>query len=153
MSQINKWNLLYKSCSNVGCDPEKYEKGLPSNVINVSEYDIEMFIDMCDVFVVLNNEFSYIALIRKKPVVLLGESSISGQGCCYEAYSTMETEDVIKDAIEQGMTDSQYSQFLRYIVCLGKYYFYCETTNTLCGQPIEKAIDYLETLMENNASF
>lgn len=150
--RTNRWNLLYKPDMALNREKES-EKILPSNIIDISEYDMNFFIDMCDVFVVLNSELSYAALIHKKPVVLLGYSSVSGQGCCYEAYNRTGIDDVIDRAVKEGMTDCQYEQFLKYIVCLKKYYYYSTDADSTYGQSIDKSIEYLKTVLCGTVSF
>ena len=119
----NDWNLIYKPhpiMSALGHDTVTSADGLDI----VTEVDINSVIDAADVVVTILSQSAYIALIREKPVVMLGYTQLKGKGCTYEAFSRRIIEKKLKYAMRHGYTQKQKKLFLRHTAQLLKYYLY-----------------------------
>ena len=116
----NDWNLVYKPhpmmlmCTDSG--------NLPDNVIYIEEGNINAIIDASDVVVTILSSVSYIALIREKPVVMLGYTQLKGTGCTYEAFEVENIEPKMNNALQWGCGKKEKENFIRHIVQLRKYY-------------------------------
>lgn len=137
----NHWNLVYK--------PHPYyiqselNRRLPSNVIYVENGDINDLIDISDVTITILSSTNYIALIRHKPVVMLGYNQIRGKGCTYEAFQKEHIEKAIMDALQYGFTKEQQSAFRKHIAQCLKYYLYDDLQDRPIryGRALPKCID------------
>lgn len=137
----NHWNLLYK--------PHPYYikleqiKQLPSNTIFIERGNINELIDISDVTVTILSATSYNALIRYKPVVMLGYTQLRGKGCTYEAFEENKIEHAIKDALDNGFTQEQQEAFLLHMAQCLKYYLYDDLQERPIryGRPVPKSID------------
>ncbi|MCR5622746.1 MAG: hypothetical protein K6G18_12975 [Treponema sp.] len=118
----NGWNFIYKPHP-MYSHPEQAAR-LPANTIFIEFGNINDIIDCCDVAITIVSTANYIALIRKKPVVMLGYNQIRGKGCCYEAYEENRIEAAVKEALEKGFTEEQQRNFQTHIAQLVKYYLY-----------------------------
>lgn len=118
----NNWNFIYKP--HPMYIREEQIKQLPPNTIYVDYCDINDLIDISDVVVTILSTTNYDAMMRYKPVVMLGYNWSHGQGCNYEAFSDDVIEDTIKQAIEKGFTEEMQQAFLENIARLCKYYLY-----------------------------
>ncbi len=119
----NEWNLFLKPhpiMKSLGFGGEKKEE-LASFL---AEGDINNMIDCMDVVVTIFSQTSYIALIRKKPVVMLGKSQLCGKKCTYDAYKKKEIEGQVKKALNKGLTKKQKNNFIRHCAGLMKYCLY-----------------------------
>lgn len=118
----NDWNFVYKP--HPMYVQEGIEEILPANTIYVETGDINDIVDASDVVVTILSQTNYVALIRHKPVVMLGYNQIKGKGCTYEAFRKEEIEDAIKEALEKGFTQKQQEAFLVHMAQILKYYLY-----------------------------
>lgn len=143
----NRWNLIYHSLSDKDVCETEGGNLLPRDVIDITEYAADAFVERCDVLINPNRELTYWALVNKKPIVLMEYSDVFEQECCYEVHSKERIADIICTAIEQGMTDYQYEQFLKGFVFLQKKYYFSADKDDIYGQSIEKMIAYLESLI------
>ena len=118
----NGWNFVYKPHP-MYSHPEQAEL-LPDNTVFIEFGDINDIIDFCDVTVTILSSSNYIALIRGKPVVMLGYNQVKGMGCCYEAYEKDLIENTLREALANGFTKEQKRNFQKHIAQLLKYYLY-----------------------------
>ena len=137
----NQWKFIYKPHPYY-IHPEQVSC-LPSNTIFVEEADINDLIDIADVTVTILSSTNYNALIRYKPVVMLGYNQTRGKGCTYEAFEKDKIEDTIKEALEKGFTQEQQDAFLKHIAQCLKYYLYDDLQERPIryGRPVPKSID------------
>ncbi len=150
----NDWNLVYKPHP-MYTQPEKRDT-LPPNVIFVEFGDVNRLIDFSDVTITILSSTCYTALIRYKPVVMLGYTQLREKGCTYEAFEKNKIEDTIKAALEHGFTQEQQDAFLRHMAQCLKYYLYDDLQERPIryGQPVPKSIDELyelERVLKNDA--
>lgn len=117
----NDWNFIYKPHPMYIGDGAK---GMPSNVIYVPSGDINEMVDFADVTVTIRSSTNYVALIRKKPALMLGYTQTRGQGCTYEAFAEEEIESQLKMAIKNGFTVEQQNNFTEHVARLLKYSLY-----------------------------
>lgn len=118
----NGWNFVYKP------HPmrTKYDKKqqLPDNTIYVEFGDINDLVDISDVVVTILSQTNYVALIRHKPVVMLGYSQAKNKGFTYEAFKEENIEKVVYEALKDGFSKKQEKAFLIHIAQVLKYYLY-----------------------------
>lgn len=122
LCEKNGWNLLFKPHPMYIREAEIAQ--FPRNVIYVEKADINDIIDLSDVVVTILSSTNYIAMIREKPVVMLGYNWTRENGCTYEAYGREEVEMVVRQAIEEGYTQKQKEAFLFHVSRCLKYYVY-----------------------------
>lgn len=115
------WNYIYKPHPMMmrNCDKMSF----PKNTIIVDDVNINELIDMSDAIVTILSTVSYIALIREKPVVMLGYTQLKNKGCTYEAFEKYKVESEIVKSLEIGYTRSMSDNFAKHVVRLNKYYF------------------------------
>lgn len=123
LAKENNWNLLYKPHPMYMPTKEQIES-FPDNVLYVDAADINDIIDYADLTITILSSTAYVALIREKPVLMLGYNQLKGKGCTYEAFSKDVIECTMKQALEEGFTDSQKEAFTKHIAQLLKYYLY-----------------------------
>lgn len=126
----NGWNLVYKphpimkSLGHAG-SPEQMEL---FRAAQVGDTDINSLIDESDVVVTILSQSAYIALIRGKPVVMLGYTQLRGKGCTYEAFGRRVIEGTIKSAVKKENFSEHLKNFRRHVACILKYYLYDDMT-------------------------
>lgn len=150
----NNWNILYKPHPIVARRMLE-KKAVPGNVIYITEGDINDFIDCCDVCITILSTTAYVALIRGKPVVMLGKIQISGQGCVYEAFEKDKIEQVIRKALEYRYTKEQNQAFVEHVARMCKYCLYDsqQPRDIHYGQSIENAVSFIERAINGEAEF
>ena len=127
--QKNKWNFIYKPHPMVKKQSEtELAKYGMKNIIFVSEADINEIIDLSDVVVTILSTSAYVALVRKRPVVMLGYTQLKDKDCTYQAFAKDEIEHTLRRSIENGFDIRQRQAFLRHIALLNKYYLYDDAT-------------------------
>lgn len=151
----NGWNFVYKPHPDY-MQPEQAAK-LPRNAIFLARGDINVLIDLADVTVTILSTTNYNALIRRKPVVMLGYNQTKGKGCTYEAFEKDKIEDAIKAALENGFTQEQQDAFLLHMAQCLKYYLYDDLQDRPIryGRPVPKSLDEfyeLERLLKGNVA-
>lgn len=149
ISAKNKWNFIYKRHPMMKA--KRATEILPDNVINYDELDIHDIIDLADVTITILSQTAYIALIRKKPVVMLGYNQLRGKECTYEAFQIDMIEKAINDAINCGYTDMQEKSFIKHIAQLNKYYLYGNFTEQRLmnyGKNEEELFKYIRETIE-----
>ena len=116
----NDLNYIYKPHPMMAgnCDSSV----LPKSVIFVEEADINGLIDMSDVVVTILSTVSYVALIRQKPVVMLGYTQLKKQGCVYEAFDVRDIERVLLDAIKNRLNEDMRHGFIAHIARMRRFY-------------------------------
>lgn len=114
------WNFIYKPHPMMMNNFDKrffQDSTIIANNVNLNE-----LIDISDVLVTILSTVSYIALIRGKPVVMLGYTQLKGKGCTYEAFDTGEIETKIYEAMHYGYNLEIKKSFIKHTVQMGKYY-------------------------------
>lgn len=128
LAEKNNWNFIYKphpimkSLGFVTTGNTDLDRCMTGDV------DINSVIDLADVVVTIFSQSAYIALIREKPVVMLGYSELRGKGCAYEAFKYEQIEKKIKMAVKRGFTKTQRKHFEMHCAQLRKYYLYDDLT-------------------------
>lgn len=119
LAEKNNWILIYKPhpiMQNLGMDEDVSFQDIRMNDINIHE-----LIDCADVVVTILSQSAYEAIMRDKPVVMLGYTELHKSGIIYEAYSQQKVEKILKQAIKKGYTKRQRKRFIRHIARLLKY--------------------------------
>jgi len=111
LAKKNRWNLIYKPHPLM----VKYNKCIVEeekhNLILINNVDINDLIDYADLTITILSQCAYAALIREKPVLMLGYIQLKGKGCVYEAYEEGQIEDAIFSALKNGYTTLQLFSF------------------------------------------
>ncbi|EKG1724337.1 hypothetical protein PON48_001644, partial [Campylobacter coli] len=115
----NDWNFIYKPHPNLEWLEEK-----KSEIIDARGVDIHELIDLADVVVTILSQSSYEALMRNKPVVMLGYTHLKHKNCTYEAFAKDDVEQILDKAIKDGFTEEMRKNFHSHIARLLKYYLY-----------------------------
>ncbi len=141
LAKKNGWNLIYKphplmvKYNKCIVDEEKH------NLILVNNVDINDLIDYADLTITILSQCAYAALIREKPVLMLGYIQLKGKGCIYEAYEEEKIEDTIFSALKNGYTDKQRAMFDMHVAQMRHYYLFDNLLSKAmpCGRDIETA--------------
>jgi len=107
------WLVVYKSHPN--SPPTKQALLDSPSLVECGECHVPSIVDRCDAVVCLGTKVSQTALIRGKPVVMLGNYSLSGMGVCYDYQSGQSLEELIELALERGLTEEQRERYVRYV--------------------------------------
>lgn len=123
LSEEEGWNLIYKPHPLVESISSRRNDNM-DNIDVLTDVDINDLIDKVDLVVTILSQSAYIALIRGKPVLMLGYSQLRGKGCTYEAFSKNAVRRSAVAALENGFTDKQQVKFEQHVAQLLKYYLY-----------------------------
>lgn len=137
----NNWNLVYKPHP-MFAEFEDYTS-LPDTIVLVKFGDINEIVDLADVVVTIRSSSNYIALIRHKPVLMMGYTQTRGQGCTYEAFNKDDIEVQLRLALKYGFSEAQKQAFLEHLARLLKYYLYDDLSKRQIryGRPYPNTID------------
>lgn len=130
ISEKQDWNLIYKPHPLVESICQRRNTNM-NNIDVVTDVDINHLIDKVDLVVTILSQGAYTALIRKKPVLMLGYCQLRGKGCTYEAFKKHHICKTIHKALKHGYTRQQQTLFEQHTAQLLKYYLYddcCERT-------------------------
>ena len=147
IAEKNEWNFIYKPHPAMNLLNERYDM-LPKSVIVAEGIGINYLIELADVTITILSQTAYDALIRNKPVVMLGYMQLKNKGCTYEAFEEEKVEESIYMALKNGFTKEQKEAFAKHIAQVCKYYVYDdEDERTLrYGRKMPKTWDDLKYL-------
>ncbi|RKI43893.1 hypothetical protein D7V86_01900 [bacterium D16-51] len=120
LARKNGWNLIYKAHPWLPSEMRSEKDGF----VCLNKGNINDLIDLSDVVVTIVSQVSYLALIRKKPVIMLGYIQLRQQGCTYEAFKKETVEDVLAKALQDGFQEEMEEAFLTHVARLEKAYLY-----------------------------
>jgi ADP-heptose:LPS heptosyltransferase len=125
LAKKKNWALIYKPHPYLVPNEEQIKRlKLSPNTIMIPTADINELIDLADVTITILSTVSYLALIRKKPVVMLGYTQLRYANATYNAFHLDEVERGIQAALRQGYTADQIQGFTAHAARLAKYYLY-----------------------------
>ena len=104
----------------------------------VEDANINNLIDFSDLITVFSQS-AYIALLRSKPVLMLGYMQLKNKGCTYEAFSLDAIEDKIHLALKKGYTGKQKYFFTKHVAQLLRYYLF----DDMCERKVRFGKDIL----------
>lgn len=121
LAKENNWLLLYK--------PHPFARkaqGLEDsdNVVVLDNFDINGCVDLADCVVTILSQVSYVALTRKKPLVMLGYNQLRGSCCHYQAEEISDILPLIQSAIVGGFIPSQQLAWNSHVARLLRHYLY-----------------------------
>lgn len=90
----------------------------------VEDGALESLIDGAAVVTTIFSQSAYVALIRARPVVLLGRMPLCGSGAAATPESRAELSAALADAVRDGMPESRRLAFLLHVARLRRYYLY-----------------------------
>jgi hypothetical protein len=106
-------NLKYKESDEVLCEK--------MSIVYANDANIFECLDATHVTTTILSQTAYLALIREKPVVLMGRMPLSGKGCTFELESSAHLEELLARAIKSGFTEEQRMAWYRHVAQLLKY--------------------------------
>lgn len=122
----NKWNLIFKPHPIVwrkGSQPLK--RDLKATLV-LPEADINVLIDRADLITTIVSQCSYLALIRQKPVLMMGYNALKCSGAVYRGWSLETLEQEFQRALAGGYRQEMKSAFLRHAARLARHYLYAD---------------------------
>ncbi|MCL1799693.1 MAG: hypothetical protein FWG23_08175 [Eggerthellaceae bacterium] len=143
----NGWNLAYRPHPLT----TRYEPaGRPENVIFAGEGNVNELVDMADLVVVITTSLAYTALIRGKPALTLGYTTLRGKGCAYEAFTMDAVEPAVREALGRGLTEGQRQAFVRHTARMLRYCLFDNQSDRpfRYGRSVEEAAQYLRGIIE-----
>lgn len=148
----NNWNLIYKPHPLVYRFSDKSTYEGYEHVTIVNDMDINSIIDKSDIVLTILSQVGYQALIRNKPLVMLGYTQLKQKECCYEAFNVDQIEQQIKKAIKYGFTNQQKKNFEKHTAQLLKYYLYNDlnTPDFKLGKSVNKLISNISGVYSSN---
>lgn len=147
----NNWLIIYKPHP---LNPKRKIKRHSNLIIikNDNKEAIHSCISIADVVVTLVSSASGLALMHDKPVVLLGRNGLSNMGTLYELKKKNEMEDLIKTALNKGISNEMLKNWHDYCSRTIKYYDFAETEESekYIGRSIEEAGEFILKTIHNN---
>lgn len=142
------WNIVYKPHPEMVRSSQVGE--IPSNVIVISELSIFKLIEISDVVVTIASQCSYEAVLRKKPVVMLGRNQLHGKGIVFEAEKS-NLKETIQKALQEGFSSSRQEAFELHVAQMLKYYLYDDMAprELRFGKSQIEFLETLKTLIES----
>jgi hypothetical protein len=121
LAKKNGWIVLFKPHPLAAISQTQLAQ-LPAadRLVCVPHASIFECMDVAKVVTTIVSQVSYMALIHRKPCVMLGRNQISGKGCAYEPDSKEAIEESFRTALSHGQTASQESAFCRHVAQLLK---------------------------------
>ena len=124
LAQKNRWNLLVKQHPGMIAMGHIFSSSQSNEYEDVSEMNLHQLLDLADVVVTILSQCSYEALIREKPVVMLGYNQLRFKNCIYQAEEKSQVERKILEALEYGYTSEMREAFQQHVAAMLKYYLY-----------------------------
>lgn len=147
------YNFIYKPHPTImqmyGC-----QNKFASSTVIANDVDINKLIDISTVCVTILSQAAYVALIREKPVVMLGYNQLKSKGCTYECFSRTALSGTLQKAVTQGFTDEQRRSFIKHTAQLNKYYLFDDKSNKngQWGRNLQETSDYIRSIFEDYKS-
>nr|WP_321454974.1 hypothetical protein [uncultured Cohaesibacter sp.] len=121
IAEKNNWLMIYK--------PHPFAARTQNvkdtdHLITIGDVDINSCIDLANCVVTVLSQVSYVSLIRKKPLVMLGYNQLRGKGAHYQVEREEQIESAIASALKHGLTAEQQAAWVRHVALLLKYYLY-----------------------------
>lgn len=123
IAEKNNWNFVFKPHPQQPLSSEEVSQ-MPQNCFIADGASVNYLIDLADVTVTIASQTAYMALLRNKPVLLLGHLQLKDKGCAYQAFDKNVIEEELTRSIKYGFTDEQKRYFQKHIAQLLKYYTY-----------------------------
>lgn len=78
-------------------------------------YDAISLINQANIVITIGSSVGYLALIHRKPCILVGRGGLYGKKCCYEVAKKSDLKSQIFKALHHGQTKKQRSYFINYV--------------------------------------
>lgn len=126
LAEENGWFLLYKPHPFSSAEQRIGD----NNAVSVIEdFDINECIDLADCVVTTVSQAGYIALVRGKPLVMLGYNQLRYSGAHYQVNRVDDLLPMLKAAIAGGLMPVQKEAFRLHVARLLKHYLYAMEGN------------------------
>lgn len=117
------------------------------NVTVLRDVNLSDCIGIADLAVVKVSQGCYEALLRDKPVLMLGKNQINGSGAVYELEDASDLHGGIHRALSGGLTQAQQAAFEDHVARLLKYYLF-SVSGAAGAQPQERLASTLLSLLD-----
>ncbi len=153
LASKNDWHIIFKPHP-LATDPAGAPEAPNEHVTVVPDANVFDCMLHCDLTLTILSQVSYLALIQKRAVVLLGRNPLSGKGCLYELESIDDLEHAVSHALRDGLSDDQYQAFRHHAAQLCSHYLYSmnQETEKLFSRGPSSAAEFLLDLMEPSES-
>lgn len=109
------------------------------NHLIIDNINIYECIDVSDLVMTAFSQVSYLALLRDKPVVMLGYNQLRGKSITYEMSEKDGLKATLVDALTDGYTKEMKAKWERHVAQLLRYYLYkYDETNEVSARSIYK---------------
>jgi len=145
LADKNNWQILFKPHPNIQHRQESFQGFCSERVISVPGANIFDCLYHSDLVVTVVSQVSYLALIHRRPTLLLGRNQISGKGCLYEISCKDEIEQKIKEIFKEGENPEMRNNWIKHVAQLNKYYLFGfdpEVTDII-GRDVDDAARFL----------
>ena len=144
LASKNDWHIIFKPHP-LATDSAAAPEAPNEHVSVIRDANVFDCILLSDVTITVLSQVSYLALLQKRPVVLLGRSTLSGKGCAYELESRDDLEGVIKAALRDGFTNGQSQAFRQHAARLCTHYLHAmdRDVEDLLGRGTADAAEFL----------
>ncbi|MCL1798415.1 MAG: hypothetical protein FWG23_01560 [Eggerthellaceae bacterium] len=141
------WDLVYKPHPlAVRYEPARR----PGNVSYVERGDVNRLVDGADLTAGIATSVAYTALLRGKPALTLGYTTLRGKGCAYEAFTADAIGPAIEEALGRGLTEGREQAFVRHTARMLRHYLFDNqgARPVRYGRSAEDAAQYLRGIIE-----
>ncbi|NDJ54378.1 MAG: glycosyltransferase [Chloroflexi bacterium] len=145
LAEIHNWQVLFKPHPNLA---DRYQESPPARLPRVHDVigaNIFECIEQSDVTTTILSQVSYLGLIHRKAVVLLGRNQLSEKGCVYEPGTLAEVGPLIEHAAHEGFTQPMQEAWERHVAQVWRHYVfaYDEDTRALVARDVEEAARFI----------
>lgn len=113
-----------------------------ANSLVLGDENINACIDACDVVVTVLSQVSYVAMIREKPVVMIGRNQIVQSGAVYSAGSVHAIPSAVSTALKEGVTEEKRLRWHEHVARLVSSYLVrwsARTPREVSALPVSRA--------------
>ena len=153
LAEKRNWHVLFKPHPMMEKAHTRFMRPLPERCTLIPGANIFDAIAHSDVTVTILSQVSYLALIHKKPCVLLGRNQLTGKACLYEPEDRDDMGDCINRACAEGFSASQQSAFVRHAAQMCRYnlFSFTETLRELVGRGEKETANFLASQVDGHS--
>lgn len=151
IARSNEWFVVFKPHP----FSKKYlpEQRSADHYLIVDDVNIIECMDVCDLVATVLSQMSYMALIRRKAVVMMGYSPLYAKECSYEAMTIDSIANQIRRALVHEDASRMQAAWEAHVARLLKYYLYLyrvDKDESVPAQPIQEFVRKLVALAEGD---
>jgi hypothetical protein len=140
----NGWNMILKPHPSEDDYSNYTELEVKDNFALIRGRNVDELIEISDVVISIASAVDYKVLLYEKPLVHVGHSSMQKVGCDYYASYVDELEDVIKAALDNGMTDEQKTNYVDFVMWLLKTHLWDDLSEREQRYGLTNSVDFFD---------